>query len=70
MPILTYDMSVKRGSSKQQFESTQHLMKTVYFLGFPFLYFEIDKEEIPPWALIQLGSLGWTEWVSKFSDHL
>ena len=30
----------------------------------------VDSEDVPPWAAIQLGALGYTDWVSRFSEHI
>lgn len=36
-------------------------------IGFLYFWFDIDKEEIPSHAIIDLGCFGTTEWRSKYS---
>ena len=48
----------------------QHLVETVRLFGLPIWRRILDREEIPDWALIQIGAFGSTEWRSKFAEFI
>ena len=61
---------VKRYSYLEGFGGLQKLFREYYFFGLKFWSREIDREEVPVWAEIQLNTLGSTEWRSKFAEYI
>ncbi len=58
-----------RGYVKDQ-GSTQHLVKRWHWRGLVVWTRILDSEEIPMWALCQLGAFGDTDWESRlFREH-
>lgn len=49
---------------------TQELQRRYFLWGICIWSRTLDVESIPPWAVIQLETLGYTDWVSRFSDYI
>lgn len=61
---------VKRYSCRNEFGGYQLLLKEWRVCGIKVWSQEIDREEVPGWAEIQLGALGSTDWRSKFASYI
>lgn len=70
MRILTHTHVVRRYTSRQSYEGWQVLLRRTYFLGVLIWSSEIDQEDVPVWATLQLACLGATDWQSKFADYM
>lgn len=66
-----YDRQRPRGSGycKDQ-RKTQSLIKQWLIRGRVIWKRVVDTEEVPMWAVIESGALGYTEWKSKFAEHM
>ena len=70
MKIITTEVVVRRFSDRFSFESEQRLTKEYRLFGLKIWSTVLDTEEVPTWASIQVGCLGYTEWISKFSKYI
>jgi hypothetical protein len=67
---LSSTMVVKRRNHRTEFSAIQVLLREWRLGGLTVFTEEIDREEVPAWALIQVGALGYTDWRSKFAEHI
>lgn len=68
---LTSTMRVQRWTRRKEFGGFQQLLKEWRIFGIKvWTTEEIDREDVPGWAEIQLATLGYTEWESKFSEYI
>lgn len=63
-------MRVRRYSRRHEFGGYQILLKEWRVCGVKVWSQEIEREEVPGWAEIQLGALGSTDWQSKFASYI
>ena len=68
--FLTTTMRVQRRSYRKEFGGFQQLLKEWRLFGVNVWTTEVDREDVPAWAEIQLGALGSTEWRSKFAAYI
>jgi hypothetical protein len=61
---------VKRWTRRNEFGGFQQLLKEWRVFGVKVWTKEIDREDVPGWAEIQLATLGYTEWRSKFAEYI
>lgn len=52
------------------FGDTQELQRRYFLWGFCIWTRTLDIEVIPPWAVIQISCLGYTDWVSRFASYI
>lgn len=66
-----FDVNAPRGSGYcADWTDTQHLMRELRVLGVRVWSWEVDREEVPAWASAQSACLGFTDWRSKFAEHI
>lgn len=70
MKLIDTKMEVRRYRNPHEWGSIQKLERATYVFGKCVYRKVLDEEEVPSWAEIQKGSLGYTDWVSKFSDYI
>lgn len=72
MSLIQTRIEVRRYSEpgRWPFGDRQELQRRYFLLGICIWYSVIDVESIPPWAVIQLGALGYTDWVSRFAAYI
>ena len=63
-------IEVRRYRRRGEFGSVQELQRRRYLFGICVCIQKLDSEEVPAWAEIQLGALGYTDWQSKFAEHI
>lgn len=68
--ILTSKVRVQRWTRRNEFGGFQQLLRDWFVFGKKVWTTEIDREDVPAWAEIQAACFGWTEWKSKFSEHM
>lgn len=70
--MLTHKDVVQRYSRRGQWPhgSYQELQRRFYLGRFCVWTRVLDREDIPAWAVIQVGTLGSTDWRSKFAAYL
>lgn len=58
----------RAGEKIQCYERVEYqcLVEQTFIFGISFGYITIDTEEIPDWAILQIGCFGSSEWKSKF----
>lgn len=68
--MISSRLYVRRFTSKKTYEGRQELVKEWRLFGFKIWTAVVDSEDLPSWAIIQLGALGYTHWQSKFKDYI
>lgn len=66
--MLTARLVVRRYVSRTTFEGHQLLLREWRLWGVRVWSRELDREDVPVWASIQLACLGSSDWRSKFND--
>lgn len=69
MKILKSDYEIKAYVNKHSFEGYQVLYKVWKIFNVKIWFSEVDREDVPGWAYIQYGALGYTDWKSKFQEY-
>lgn len=59
-------LRVRAFGRRNEWQRTQVLEKVWTLFGWPVWTKEIDREEVPPHVLIEVGALGSTDWRSKW----
>lgn len=68
MIAVTY--RVLRYTNRHDFDSYQVLQREMRIFGICVWRTEVDREEVPSWAIIQRACLGSTDWESRiFKQH-
>ncbi|MDD5325894.1 MAG: hypothetical protein PHR71_11415 [Polaromonas sp.] len=62
--MITRTYRIRRWT-RQDFTGLQVLEQVTRVFGFAIKVSEIDREEVPGWAAIQRGALGYTDWKSR-----
>lgn len=68
LPVL--EEVVRQWNSLTDFTAVQRLYKVYTLWGFDVWKTETATADVPSWALIQVGALGYTEWKSPFSEYI
>lgn len=55
--------------NSSDFRRTQILRKVWILFGFVIFWKEVDREEVPQFAVIEAGCFGFTNWKSKWSGE-
>jgi hypothetical protein len=61
---------VVRRYSRPDFSGVQRLERHTFLLGVLVRVEVLDTEKVPAWAAIQSGALGYTDWRSRFAEHI
>jgi hypothetical protein len=71
LSILTHEIVVRRYRHPTDFAGDiQQLERLTKFRGRVIWRTVLDREPIPAWAVIELGTMGETSWRSKFKDYI
>ncbi len=66
--MITTAYRVRRWT-RQDFTGYQVLERVTRILGIAVWVSEVDREDVPSWAAIQSGALGFTDWKSRLFDQ-
>lgn len=70
MKLIDSEIKVWRYTSRDQFGGIQRLEKHYKVFGIHIFTKVLDQEDFPSWAHIQLCTIGFTSWKSKFSEYI
>jgi hypothetical protein len=72
MDFISSRIQVRRISRSAGWPSrdTQELVRRYFICGMCFWTTVIDIEEIPSWAVIELVTLGFSDWQSRFAEYI
>jgi hypothetical protein len=70
MKLITHEIFVRRWTNRYTFRGRQQLCRRTRILGIRIWTRVLDTERVPAWATIQLGTIGYTDWESKFAAHI
>lgn len=65
--ILQSSTEIRRYTGRKSFGGRQDLVREYRVAGVKIWSTVLDTESVPSWAEIQLATLGYTSWTSKFS---